>query len=68
MAELPVPVAVDPATGAWTVGGQPVIPVPRHFWTLKTVGSVSSVEAVEPRPHSRRGVQSGRSYLCYSEP
>jgi len=34
MAELPVPVAVDPATGAWSVDGQPVILVPRHFWAF----------------------------------
>lgn len=34
MAELPVPVVVDPVTGAWSVDGQPVILVPRHFWAL----------------------------------
>lgn len=34
MSELPVPVVVDPLTGAWSVDGQPVILVPRHFWAL----------------------------------
>lgn len=34
MAELPVPVKVDPATGTWSVDGQPVILVPRHFWAF----------------------------------
>lgn len=34
MATLPVPVVVDPVTGAWSVDGQPVILVPRHFWAL----------------------------------
>ncbi|HTS92256.1 MAG TPA: DUF5943 domain-containing protein [Stellaceae bacterium] len=34
MAELPVPVAVDAKTGAWSVDGQPVILVPRHFWAF----------------------------------
>lgn len=34
MADLPVPVVVDPATGAWSVDGQPMILVPRHFWVL----------------------------------
>jgi len=34
MAELPVPIVVDAATGAWSVDGQPMILVPRHFWAL----------------------------------
>jgi len=34
MAELPVPVAVDTASGVWSVDGQPVILVPRHFWAF----------------------------------
>lgn len=31
MSELPVPVQVDPATGVWSVDGEPVVLVPRHF-------------------------------------
>jgi Domain of unknown function (DUF5943) len=34
MAELPVPVVVEPETGAWSVDGQPMILVPRHFWAF----------------------------------
>jgi len=34
MNELPVPVVVDPETGAWSVDGQPMILVPRHFWAF----------------------------------
>ena len=32
MSELPVPVRVDPLTGAWSVDGQPMLLVPRHYW------------------------------------
>ncbi|MSP67751.1 MAG: hypothetical protein EXQ96_06570 [Alphaproteobacteria bacterium] len=41
MAELPVPVVVDAATGAWSVDGSPMILVPRHFF----VGIQKAVEA-----------------------
>ena len=34
MAELPVPVVVDPETGAWSVDGMPMMLVPRHFWAF----------------------------------
>jgi len=34
MSELPVPVVTDPVTGAWSVDGQPMILVPRHFWAF----------------------------------
>lgn len=34
MPDLPVPVVVDPHTGAWSVDGQPMILVPRHFWAF----------------------------------
>lgn len=30
--QLPVPVAVDDDTGAWSVDGMPVVLVPRHLW------------------------------------
>ncbi len=32
--ELPVPVRVDPQTGAWSVDGQPMVLVPRHYWAF----------------------------------
>lgn len=32
MTDLPVPVIVDPSTGEWSVDGQPMVLVPRHFW------------------------------------
>ena len=34
MDELPVPVKVDPETGVWSVDGQPMLLVPRHFWAF----------------------------------
>jgi Domain of unknown function (DUF5943) len=34
MSELPVPVWVDPETGAWSVDGQAMVLVPRHFWVF----------------------------------
>jgi Domain of unknown function (DUF5943)/V4R domain len=34
MSELPVPVMVDPATGAWSVDGQPMLLLPRHFFVF----------------------------------
>ncbi|MDP6788836.1 MAG: DUF5943 domain-containing protein [Rhodospirillales bacterium] len=34
MHELPVPVEVDPETGTWSVDGQPMILMPRHFWAF----------------------------------
>ncbi|MGE0256263.1 MAG: DUF5943 domain-containing protein [Alphaproteobacteria bacterium] len=34
MSELPVPVRVDPQTGAWSVDGQPMLLVPRHYWVF----------------------------------
>ena len=34
MADLPVPVVVNPETGGWSVDGQPMILVPRHFWAF----------------------------------
>ena len=34
MAELQVPVVIDPETGAWSVDRQPMILVPRHFWAF----------------------------------
>jgi hypothetical protein len=34
MTELPVPVEVDRATGIWSVDGQPMVLVPRHFWVF----------------------------------
>ena len=34
MSDLPVPVKVDPETGIWTVDGQPMVLVPRHFWAF----------------------------------
>ena len=34
MEELPVPVKIDPQTGVWSVDGQPMILIPRHFWVF----------------------------------
>jgi len=34
MNELPVPVRVDPLTGAWSVDGQRMLLVPRHYWVF----------------------------------
>lgn len=34
MSELPVPVKVDPDTGGWSVDGQPMVLIPRHFWVF----------------------------------
>jgi len=31
---LPVPVEVDAETGTWSVDGQPMVLVPRHFWAF----------------------------------
>ncbi|HTZ80938.1 MAG TPA: DUF5943 domain-containing protein, partial [Stellaceae bacterium] len=31
---LPVPVEVDAETGIWSVDGQPMVLVPRHFWAF----------------------------------
>jgi predicted hydrocarbon binding protein len=34
MTDLPVPVEVDPRTGIWSVDGQPMLLVPRHFFVF----------------------------------
>lgn len=34
MAELPVPVDYDPETGRWSVDGQPMILLPRHYYVF----------------------------------
>ena len=34
MGDLPVPVKVDAKTGIWSVDGQPMVLVPRHFWVF----------------------------------
>lgn len=39
MEPLPVPVKVDPATGVWTVDGQAMVLVPRHFWVFMQMAS-----------------------------
>lgn len=37
MTDLPVPVKVDPVTGHWSVDGQPMVLIPRHFWIFMQV-------------------------------
>ncbi|MGH9205964.1 MAG: DUF5943 domain-containing protein [Acidimicrobiales bacterium] len=39
MSDLPVPVTVDPATGIWSVDGQAMLLVPRHFWVFMQMES-----------------------------
>ncbi len=34
MSDLPVPVVVDPETGGWSVDGQPMILIPRHYYVF----------------------------------
>lgn len=34
MDELPVPIKVNSETGVWSVDGQPMILMPRHFWVF----------------------------------
>jgi len=34
MSELPVPIAVDAASGIWSVDGQPMILMPRHYYVF----------------------------------
>ncbi len=34
MAEPAVPIEVDPETGWWSVDGQPMLLIPRHFWVF----------------------------------
>ena len=39
MAELPVPIEFDPETGRWSVEGQPMLLIPRHFFVFMQMES-----------------------------
>lgn len=50
---LPVPVRVDAATGAWSVDGQPMVLVPRHYWVF-----------IQQELEQRVGLEAARAMLC----
>lgn len=65
LCELPVPVQVD-AEGRWSVDGQPMILVPRHFWAYlqmegeKALGVEAYARSIYPATYRAAQVWCGR--------